>query len=337
MLVQVGLFTMGLVDTAMVGRVAPTELAALALGNSLFFVVSVFGIGICFSIEPVAAQFLGQRELRKSFAAYKKGQILALLMVIPLSVIIWAIGYCLPFFDFDETLVLRTQEFFIGRIPGLGFLLLFASAKSYVQAMNQPRIAVWATMIGNLVNLIADYLLIFGDAGLSKIGLPAVGLVAMGSTGAAIGTSIADLFQWGIATFLAHPFSKKMLRTSPSPKKNSPNDDEAISLTSLFLLGLPIGLQLLAEVGIFTFVTFMMGRFSVEMLAGHHVALSIVSVAFCMVWGMAQSTGIVVAQEIGSGSKKGPLRAGVFGLGTGAIMMTHIALIFFFFRRNLAQ
>ena len=61
-LIQVGLMLMGVVDTIMVGRVSPAALAAVALGNMYFFVITIFGLGVLMALDPIVAQALGARD-----------------------------------------------------------------------------------------------------------------------------------------------------------------------------------------------------------------------------------------------------------------------------------
>ena len=144
-------------------------------------------------------------------------------------------------------------------------MLLFAAMRSYLQAHHVTRPMVLAMVIGNLVNLAADWVLVMGDDGLVQLGLPPIGLPAMGAMGAALATSLVN-----VGSFLVVWLAVRGLDRS-SGHAGGVRDGAAI-----VRIGLPVGLQLAAEVGIFALTGVLAGTLGKVPAAGHHVALSVV-------------------------------------------------------------
>jgi MATE family multidrug resistance protein len=105
---------------------------------------------------------------------------------------------------------------------------------------------------------------------------------------------------------------------------------------TLARVGVPIGMQLLTEVGVFAFVTVLMGRLGATATAAHQIALGLASFTFMAVIGMGNATAVRVGRAVGAGDIGGPRRAGLIGVGLGAGYMLVCAAIFLAFPRQLA-
>src|SRR5262245_11845129 len=153
----------------------------------------------------------------------------------------------------------------------------------------------------NAVNLVAASLLVFGDRALSFVGLPALGLPAMGSFGAGIATTIASTLLAALAlwsAWAARPAGATLLRGEASEVK--------AAARTLARVGVPIGMQLLTEIGVFAFVTVLMGRLGATATAAHQIALGLASFTFMAVIGMGNATAVRVGRAIGAGQSAGP-------------------------------
>lgn len=314
---HLGQVAMGLVDTVFVGRLGKEAIAAVGLGNSIFFSLSVLGVGLVLGAEPLVSQAIGAAHLARAQRVLKEALLLAALATVPLLGLVALVLALLPFSGIDPDVVTLARDYVIGRSPGLlGFLLLVAM-KGYLQARGQTRSIVTSIVVANLVNIPADGLLIFGDDGLRAMGLPSVGLPAWGVLGAGIATSIAS---W-LRVVVVYPSLRRLLASDPP---HNPLPLQAAGLRRMARIGLPIGLQMGVEVGLFAFVSVLMGWLGAEPLAAHQIALSLSSAPFQLTIGVGSATCVVVGQRIGARDPAGAKDAGAGGilLGLGVMLMS---------------
>jgi len=317
-LFQLGGVAMNLVDTLMVGRIGPSQLAAVSLGVSVYFVVMVFGMGAVTGIEPLVAQAVGAGEQGRAWRALVRGLVLALLLSLPLIAVMLVLVALLDVAGIDPEVVSLTREYLYARAPGVIPELLYTVVRTYLHGHGQTRPIVLAVVIGNVVNAPADYLLIFGGPGLVALGLVDPGIPALGLFGAGIATSFSTLIQLLV---VAPP--ARFMRPHEAP---APDDD--VSLAQILKIGVPVGLHYMLEVGVFALVAVLMGRISPTDLAAHEISLKLSSTSFRMVMGISSASAVLVGQRIGSGDKEGTLAAGLASFAMGSAVMCLSGLTF---------
>jgi MATE family multidrug resistance protein len=122
---QLGTMAMGLVDTAIVGRVGENALAGVALGNTLIFAVMLPTFGVFMALEPIAAQALGAGEHARARAANRAGLRLAVLLSAPVALIAYASLWLLPLLHVDESAVPGARAYLLARLPSLVPLFVY--------------------------------------------------------------------------------------------------------------------------------------------------------------------------------------------------------------------
>lgn len=290
------------VDTAMVGRLGATELAGVALGSGLFFAVTVMGIGAVLGMDPLVSQAVGAGEGSRARSVLGAGLRLSLTVGLVLSVVAGALPYALPWMGVGESISREAQHFVLGRLPGLIPFLWMMAMRSYLQALDVSRPIVVSMIVANLVNVLANGLLIFGDGALLRVGLPPIGLPALGVLGSGIASSIATVAQLGWMAWA--------LRRMGIPSGGGAD----VGAGDVLRIGWPIALTLLAEVGAFTVAGVLAGGIGPTAASGHQVALTIASVTFCVTLGVAAATTVRVGRAVGRGDVPGARRAGFAGL-----------------------
>lgn len=333
-LVQLGHVTMGLVDTAVVGHLGRVPLAAVGLGSSLGFFLSTVGFGLALATEPLAAQRFGAGDVAGARQAMRQGVIAGLLSAVPVLCALVGIALALPWLGVDPTIVAPTREYLYSRIPGFPPFFAFVALRAYLQATKRTRPPVVATVVANVVNLVADWILVYGDAGLERLGLPGVGLPALEGTGAGIATSVCYALQLGIVAVAVR------LDDTPRPTGWLARWREAARLRGLAVLariGLPIGLQIALEAGVFTTVAVLMAGFGALSAAAHQITINLASAAFNVAVGIGSATSIVVGHHVGAGSPGMPRSAGGAGLTLGACVTLLTSALFLFAPELLAR
>jgi len=321
-----GMHLMSVVDTAVLGHYRDVSMAGAGIGGGVLFAFMVLGMGTVMGMDTLIPQALGAGENRRARQLLRSGTRLALLLSLPLAALIGLAAFLLPMTPMHEEVASEASAYLIGRLPGVVPFLVYTAQRSYLQAHHVTRPIVIAMVIGNLVNLAADWVLVMGDPGLVAIGLPAVGLPAMGAMGAALATSAVALCSF----FVYWLAVKKLDRGTPPPPS-----DPALA-RSIVRLGLPIGLQLVAEVGVFALTGVLAGTLGKMPAAGHQVALALASLSFSMAIGVGAATSVRVGRAVGAGDGWAARRAGGQGISVGAVLMGTSGLFFILMPRPLA-
>lgn len=327
---QVGYHLPGFVDTVLAGKVGGETLAATGLGASIFFGLSVFGIGVAMGLDPIVSQNIGAGAENVARAATRQAIYLGALVTSLLGLVLLAAAYFLPLFGIEHSLAERTYDYALGRLPSLWPLFACVAMRSFLQAMHRT-MPIWlSVLVLNVLNFGADWILLFGDAGMKTLGLPALGIPAFGVQGIAWSSTAATLGQWLV-------FFWAMRRLQGSHKKHKWLCVETRLLGQTWELGLPLGLQLVAETAIFVVVGLIVGRIGSDALASHQVALQIAGITFGMALGIGAATSVQVGRAIGRNDVPGMRSAGIAGISFGILFMCCTATIMWLFPNELAQ
>jgi multidrug resistance protein, MATE family len=326
-LIQVGYHLMGLVDTALAGRVGGETLAATGLGSGLFFSVSVLGIGIMLGLDPLISQAIGAGRTERAHGILWQGFYAALLVSLPLSLLMIALGASLTRFGIAPSLASLTNDYLLARLPSLWLLLACVAIRAYLQAAHRTGPIVVAVVAFNLVNLATAWLLLFGDAGLVGLGLPAIGLESQGVSGLAIASTVATALQLVAMLFFVR---------APAGTKSTWRVDGG-TLGQILAIGTPLGLQLAAETGVFALVGVLMGRMGTQSMGGHQVALQLASVTYAATLGIGSATSVQVGRAIGRGDVPATRFAGLAGISIGAAFMLCTATCMWLWPEGLAS
>ncbi len=325
---QLALMAMSLVDTAVLGRTSVDDLAGAAMANSIAFAWGSFGIGITIALEPLASQAIGAGEPGRAWDALRLTFRAALWTAIPCVLLAYLTTLALGPMGVPAAVIERTRECLFGRVPGLIVFPLFLSLKTFLQAWGRTRPAMVGAVVANLVNLIACNLLVRGDSCLTALHLPPLGLPRLGAFGAGLATSLGTLVLTLALVPAVLSFRPAPATTSPAASPEAPVSAtmEALTLGRVFSLGFPVGLGMLAEIGVFSFVALLSGRFGAETASAHQIALSLASFTFMGALGVSGATSVRVGLAIGAG--RSPRRTGLIGISMGAAVMTIGALAF---------
>ena len=315
---QLAQHLMGLVDTAMLGHYDRVALAGAGIGNSLIFTITVLGLGAVMGLDTLVPQAIGAGEEARARRLLWQGLRLAVLTGVPLTLITAAMPLLLGPAGVDAAVAHQSSIYVLWRLPAVIPFLVFAALRSYLQAIGITRPIVLAMIFGNLINVAADAVLIFGWGPIP----------ALGVTGAAIATSAVSI---AITVVLA-----LAVRAAPTPGAGVPERDPAM-MRAIFRLGLPVGLQLMAEVGVFGLASVLAGRLGQVPASAHQVALTCVSFTFAAVIGIGAATSVRVGRAVGREDLPGTRRAGITGLVFGAGFMSFTALLFLLLPAQVAR
>ncbi len=322
-LVQLGHATMGLVDTAVVGHKSAADLAAVGLGNSIFFTVAILGMGIALGTEPLVSQAVGAGDPSRARRALRQGTWLALFLTVPLLAIVLGLLAVLPHLGVDPEIVPATRAYVLARSPELPAFLFVTVARAYLQGFGRTREQVIGVVVANVLNLGLDVWLVFGGLGVPALGAAGAGIATAFCTWVRLGLLITP-----ILSLRVHDDRTLVVRWRAAL--------ETSGLLRVLKVGTPLGLQLTLEVAIFAFVAFSMGSLGKIDLAAHNLALMLASTPFNAMIGLASAGGVIVGRRIGAGDPRGARDAGLLTIGLSGVFMAVSGLSFVLMPRAYA-
>lgn len=257
-----GQATMGLIDTAVCGRAGSAALAGAGLGGSVFIAFAILGMGLVTGVEPLVAQAFGAGDARGARRALWQGSWLALAAGAPLAALCAGTALLLGGLGLEPEVRSQAAGFLALRATSLPAWLFFTVARCYLQGLGLTRPVLAAAVLGNAANLLLDLLLVFGGAGLPAAAGPLRAVPALGAPGAGLATAIVTVIQ---AAVLAAAIRQVPVAGGAAGLRRPRRADLGRALR----VGLPIGLQMGAEVGLFALVGVLASRLGREGIGAH--------------------------------------------------------------------
>ena len=326
---------MQFVDKLMVAQVGATELAAQGNGGMWAFTPIAFAMGVLTVVNTYVSQNLGagrpERGPQYAWAAIWLSLMIWLVVLIP-----WALTlpwfFSLDFLGHSEEL--QRMETGYGQILLAGAAIMMAGRgiHHFYFGLHRPKVVTISAICGNIVNVLANYALIFGSAGIPALGLPGVPFMpALGVYGAAIGTVLGTLVEFAIpmAIFLSRGMQSELKSRDAWRPRWKP-------MRELITLGSPAAMQFGNEIICWTiFMTVLVGTFGELHLAAGWAALSYMHLSFMPALGFSVAVNSLVGKYIGAGQPDVAAARARLGLKLALSYMTVCALGFFFFRHQL--
>lgn len=310
-------------NVIMLGWLGPQYLAGATLATAFYHPLMLLGGGIVSAVAPLAAQAIGAGQIRNVRRTVRQGLWVTIVVATLLLPIIWQIRHILLAAGQTEQLAEMAESYLhisaFALFPAIGIFVL----RSFFSAIGTTTIILIVTVSGVIINAAGNYLLIFGN-----FGFPAMGL-----QGAATMYVIVNLtmFLALLGYVLTHKRYRRFYILARFTRPDWPRFRE------IFRVGTPIGLTLMAEVGMFSVAAVFMGWLGTDELAAHAVALQCASLAFMIPLGLAAATTVRVGLAFGHGSDHGIAVAGwtsmIIGTGFMAIACTLFVAVPFIFVR----
>lgn len=282
---QLGHVLVGTADSMMVGRVGVTELAAASAANAVFGILMMFGIGVSFGLTPIIAIADGQDDDRKSMRFLKHSFIINLICGSVLFIIMLFGAELLSLLNQPEEVVILAKPYL--EVIGLSLIpfMLFQTFKQFAEGLSFTKQAMYITLGANVVNILLNYILIFG-----KLGTEPMGLV-----GAGWATLIARILM-AVMMLSFVVFNKRFYKYWQFFSSAMWNGK---SFKELLNLGVPTGFQYIFEVGAFATAAIMIGWMGTIPLAAHQVAINLASISYMMATGIAAAATVRVGNQLG--------------------------------------
>jgi MATE family multidrug resistance protein len=313
-LAEIGWVGMGTVDTMMVGRLSAEAIGAVSIGGMVFLAVAIFGMGLLLGLDTLTSQSYGAGKIEECHRLLFHGIYLSLILAPLLTGVMLGI---IPFLD-DWGI---TPDVLVLTVPYLELvtwsllpLLLYASFRRYLQALDLVKPVMVVLISANVVNALTNWILIFGN-----LGAPALGVV-----GAGWATFVSRVYL-SIVLLGYIIYDSKRRRTGLFRASFA---FDSARFRRLLALGLPAAAQITLEMGVFAAATALAGKLDSVSLAAHQIALTAASFTFMVPLGISSAGAVRVGQAIGRGDPKTAGRSGWMALLLAAGFMSSASLAF---------
>jgi MATE family multidrug resistance protein len=322
-LAQLLQMSMSFVDTVMAGRLSPEDLAAVAVGSSILLPFVVLCMGCMMAVTPIIAQNVGARELTQIGKNARQVLWLSQILALPSFFVLRNLDVLLVFIGVTDDIIPISAGYLNAISWGIFPVYAYAALRYVSEGLSVTRPAMFIALIGLLVNIPANYILMFG-----KLGFPQLGAVG---TGYASSIVFAVMFiAMLLFTYRFEPFQRfEIFKRFRLPEKKY--------LKELLRVGVPIGVSSTMEVTMFAAVSLMVSTISTLAIAGHQVAINFASMMFMIPFGLSVAISARVGNSIGKKRPKEARFRGFVGVGICSCIMAVTALVIFIFPEQIAS
>ena len=288
MMGSLGHLLVGLIDDIMVGRLGPVELAASSLGNSLVFIALSIGIGFSFAITPLIAESDGEGDVEKGRGIFQHGLILSSILGIVMFIMLLLLKPLLYHLDQPEEVVVLAIPYYeivaLSMIP----LMIFQGFKQFADGLSETKYSMYAIIITNIVNVVINFMLIYGFWIFPRLEL----------IGAALGTLISRI----VMVVFLYMVMKKKKKFAVYMNLLKFGELKSSIFLKITKLGFPTALQMLFEVGLFTASVLLAGTLGAFPQAANQIAIKLSSTTFMIAVGIGTAATIRVGNLKGLGN-----------------------------------
>ncbi len=318
---QAGQILVQQVDNAMVGAVGTLELAAASFANSVFLVGMVIGLGFSMGLTPLVGHAFGSKKTKECASLLHNSAILNTGISVLLVIVMYSVSFFMKQMGQTNEVAELAIPYYKILVASMIPFMFFYTIKQFSEGIGNTLTPMIITLIANVVNVIVNYLLIYG-----KLGFPQLGL-----TGAGIGTLISRVVMAGLFyyIFVKRDYFKPYLTELKSSKF------DFAKITRLFNVGWPIAVQVVLEVFAFVFGAIMIGWLGEVPLAAHQIGIGLASVTFMIVSGVSSATTIRVAHQYSQKNYEGLSRASYASVHLVLAFMGTSAILFVLCRNLL--
>jgi MATE family multidrug resistance protein len=283
---QLGHMLTSIADTMMVGRLGSVQLAAASLANTVYIIPMLFAIGVGMGLTPLVGKAFGAKDYITCRQLFKHGIILNLAVGFIIALFLWIFSFIFHYLGQQQDVVHDAIPYY--NIVSFSIIqyMLFINSKQFLEGLKITKPAMIVSIAGNLLNILLNYIFIFGKFGFEQMGL----------IGAGWATFISRIAM-GVALLFYIFFHKQLM--------NYIRGINIISYTSgkikeMVRIGFPIGIQLVFEVGIFSAGAIIIGWFGEKSLAAHQIAINMAALTYMMATGISASATISISNYLGS-------------------------------------
>ena len=282
---QIGVIVLGFADTIMVGHHSSVELAAASFVNNMFNLAIIFSTGFAYGLTPVVGRLFGEKKTFETGQVLKNSLLANTMLAALVCALLLALYLNLDRLGQPDELIPYMRPYFMVLFISLPFVLWFNAFKQFSDGITDTKVSMWILLGGNLLNIIGNYILIYG-----KLGLPEMGL-----TGAGLSTLISRILM--VVAYVVLFFFTNRYRHFR--KGFSTGKINRADFTLLNRLGWPIAAQMGMETASFSLSAIMVGWLGSTELATYQVMIAVSQICFMMYYGMGAAVSVRISNFLG--------------------------------------
>lgn len=321
MIGQLGIIIVGFADNIMVGHHTSEELAAASFVNNLFNLPIMFGMGFSLGLTPLIGALVAKNHVAKAGQSLRYSLYTNFILSLCLILIMTVVYFNIEKMGQPEDLYPLIKPYYLVQLSGLVFIMLFNSFKQFADGIMDTRTSMFILLSGNVLNIIGNYILIFGHIGMPELGLLGAGISTLTSR-------ITNLLLFIFIFFFTTRYNR-------FKKGFYHYKDKKRTFSFLVKSGLPIALQMGMETGAFNLSVIMMGWFGSAALAAHQVVGTFTTIGFMLYYGIGAATTILVSNAEGAGRYTDIKPIANAGFHVILTMSLFIALLMLFLREHI--
>lgn len=318
---QLGMIVTGFADNIMVGHYSTDALASASFVNGVFNVVIFCCLGFTYGLTPLVGSLFGRGRREEIGALMRSGIVLNLLYSLLLTALLGVLYFYLDRLGQPSHLLPLIRPYYLTSLAGVVPVCVFNVFAQWCYGCTDTRSPMWIILIGNVLNIVGNYALIFGNLGCQELGLTGAGI----STLAARVLSAAGI----VAVFCLGRDAAADRRGFRMARCNGR------ALGRIWRTSLPVSMQMTFESGSFSVAAIMSGWLGAVPLAAFQIVVITGTLGFCLYYSVGSAISVVVANVAGSGDKALMRRASWQGYHIMLALMTCSSLIFILWGRDL--
>ena len=320
---QLGMIVLGFADTLMIGHYGTNELAAASFVNNLFNLAIIFATGFSYGLTPIVGSLFGCKENQAIGRFLKNSLFTNGVMGILLTLVMGFIYFNLHRMGQPEELLSLIRPYYLILLTSLIFVLFFNAFKQFADGITDTKIPMWILITGNTLNIIGNWLLIYGYLGSPRLGL--------------LGAGIATLFSRIMMPMIFIILFLKAKRYQIYKKGFIEGNINKADFKQLNKIGLPVALQMGMETASFSLTTIMVGWLGTIALAAHQIMLTVGQLGYMIYYGMAAAVAVRVSNYKGQNDFENIRRSANSGFHLIICMSIILSLILFLLKNNIGN
>ena len=318
---QIGIIFVSFADTIMVGQHGTDDLGAASFVNNMFNLAIIFATGFSYGLTPIVGKLFGSDKRREIGGTLKNALLangaIALLLIAVMGLLYLNIGNL----GQPEELLGLMRPYYIVLLITMPFITLFNAFKQFADGITDTKTSMWILLTGNVLNIVGNYILIFGKCGLPELGLLGAGISTLFSRMAMLAIFIYIFFR-----------SKRYAQYAKGFMHGKVTGREQ---KELFGIGMPVALQMGMETASFSLATIMVGWLGTNALAAHQIMCTVGQLGFMMYYGMAAAVAVKVSNYNGTGDYPNIHRSADSGFHLILVMAVVTSALIYLLRHSI--
>lgn len=323
MIGQLGMIILSFADTMMVGHHSTSELGAASFVNNIMNLVIITGTGFSYGLTPIVGGLFGRKQLPEAGQALRCSLLANTLAAVIMMAALTILYFNLANIGQPDELLLYMRPYYLVLLASLPFVMLFNAFKQFTDSITETRTSMWILLSGNLLNIIGNYILIYG-----KMGIPEMGVV-----GAGVSTLISRIVMVGI--FLAVFLCKRSMQQYREGFFSLGWSRQLVR--RLTTLGTPIALEMGMETASFSLSIIMVGWLGTIALASHQVMSTISQFTFMVYYGLGAAVAVRTSYFHGQGDMLNTRHVVTAGLRLMVMLEILLGGIIFLLRKDIGS